>query len=504
MKSSARILFVGEDPADAALIEMVLRREHPSCEVVHVGDPVAFGREVERAEFDLAIADDTLSWIESVRVLIELRTRRSVSPVVVLTASGSENPVDLGASELVVAKNSAGFLRLAEILTAALERASSDQSVARLEPRIKGLLQRSRVGVFRCTLAGRLLDADETFLDILGVESMDIARDLDLSHLTPRLPRGFTETGKIYKREQQLDRDGEPVWVALTEVVSLDEEGGPVLDGLLEDISARKGLESELSGEASKLARSNEDLSMFASMAAHELKEPLRTIEQSTRILLEDGADQLGSEASESAGLVIDGVRRLQSMIEGLLTLARFGGGEEWVEECDCNVVVQEALDSLGARIEESDAQVKVKPLPTVRADPMQLRLLFRNLVSNALKFHGERPPEIEVAARQDDENWVFSVEDRGPGIEADLTEKVFDRFSRTSESSGAGLGLAICRQVVERHGGRIWVESELGHGATFYFTLPLSARAGRRTEPEAGQEGDKMRPQGSVGRETG
>jgi signal transduction histidine kinase len=346
------------------------------------------------------------------------------------------------------------------------------------------------------------LDADETFLDILGVESMDAARDLDLSELTPRLPRGFTETGKIYKREQQLDRNGETVWVALTEVVSLDDEGGPVLDGLLEDISARKGLESGLSGEASKLARSNEELSMFASVAAHELKEPLRTIEQSTRILLEEVADQLGGDAAESAGLVIDGVRRLQSMIEGLLTLARFGGGDDWIEDCDCGALVEEAIESLAARIEESAAKVSVKPLPTVQADPMQLRLVFRNLVANALKFHGEKPPKIEISARQQDEEWVFSVEDHGPGIEPDLSEKVFDRFARTSGSSGAGLGLAICRQVVERHGGRIWVESELEKGSTFFFTLPLSVGLGRRSQEN--EEDGRMQSGSSARRETG
>ena len=179
-------------------------------------------------------------------------------------------------------------------------------------------------------------------------------------------------------------------------------------------------------------------------------------------------------------------------MIEGLLTLARFGGGEEWVEEGDCNELVQEALKSLAARIDESEAQVSVKPLPTVKADPMQLRLLFRNLVANALRFHGEDAPEIEISARQEDDEWVFSVRDQGPGIEPELSRKVFDRFARAAGSSGAGLGLAICRQVVERHGGRIWVESELGAGATFLFSLPLFAGSAGRTEGDV--EGDRVR----------
>lgn len=504
MKSNPRVLFVGSDAADASLVEIVLERAHPSAEIVHVADPVLFGRELERADFDLVICDEHLDWIGSLGVLVEVRACRPGASVVVLTSEEGRHPATPGQAETVVAKTSAGFLELSELLDAALERAAVDSSASRLEPRLRGLLERSRVGVFRCSLNGRLLEADPTFLDILGVDSVDEAQGLGLEELTPQLTRGFTETGKVYKREDRMrTATGETLWVAVTEIVNLDEQGMPVLDGLLEDVTERKSTESGLSTEASRLARSNEDLKMFASLAAHELKEPLRTIEQSTRILLEEAGES--GESAESAQLVIGSVRRLQSMVEGLLTLARFGGGEEWVEACDCNQLVEEVLDGLRVRIDESEAEITVKALPTVHADPMQLRLVFRNLVANAVKFSGDEPPRIEVAARQDAEEWVFSVEDHGQGIDPEIVDRVFEQFARAGSESGAGLGLAICRQVVERHGGRIWVESEPDNGATFFFTIPLtSGIRGPRESAAEGDDAESSRSSDKPRRETG
>jgi signal transduction histidine kinase len=499
MKNKPRVLFVGRDASDAALLDVVFERDAPDCEVVHVGDPITFGREIERADFDLVVCEDGLEWIGGPGVLVEVRARRPSATVVVLTTRG-DAPVeaDLRRREVVLPKTSASFLELPALLRAALERAAIEASVTRLEPRIRGLLEKSRVGVFRCTLNGRLLDADETFLSILGAASVEQARAMDLGELTPQLPRGFTETGKVYKREEKLQTaTGEPLWAAVTEIVNLDEQGMPVLDGLLEDISERKGMESDLSVEASKLARSNEDLRMFASLAAHELKEPLRTIEQSTKVLLEDGQEQRSDDAKQSADLIVGGVKRLQSMIEGLLTLARFGGGSEWVEACDCNELMDEVLDGLKVPIDESGAEVVVKALPTVHADPLQLRLVFRNLVANAVKYSGDAPPRIEVSARQDEEEWVFSVQDEGVGIAPESSERIFDQFARGDEGSGAGLGLAICRQVVERHGGRIWVDSEKGRGATFFFTIPLSSgiRGSDRRDDDGGGPPQKGTP---------
>lgn len=503
MSEQARVLFVGHDSADAAILEVVLAKELPDATVAHVADPISFGREIERGEFHLVVVDAAVSWADATSLLVEVRSRKPAASVVVLTEAGPALDSPPEAREQTLQKSSAAFLAMPGILAAAVERATVEESEAKIDPRLRGLLEQSQFGVFRLSLDGRLLEADRTFLRIVGVKNVDLARRLDLADFMPNLPRGFSESGRVYKREQHFERpDGETIRFALTQVVSLDDGGLPVLDGLIEDLGQREATAADMTAEASKLARSNEDLKMFASVAAHELKEPLRTIEQSTRMLVEDAGGVLDAEGEQSAQLIVRGVRQLQSTIEGLLTLARFGGGGEFVEECDCNAIVEEVLLALKTQIEESEAGIRVKPLPTVRADPTQLGLLFRNLISNALNYHGDEPPKVLVAARQDGDEWVFSVEDQGIGIAPDQAERIFDRFVRGGEGTGAGLGLAICRQVVERHGGRIWVDSELGAGSKFSFTIPLAAagRSDRDGEAALTDSSDRL----DVGGETG
>jgi signal transduction histidine kinase len=477
MTPAARVLFIGQDAADASLLTLVLARDLPGTEVAHLTDAVAFRRELERADFDLVVCDERFGWGTAARVLLEARRRRPQATVVVLTETEPWLVAETtgGGHDTALRKSSATFLALPDLLRATLERAAVGGRGVSGEPQAQTLLVRSGIGIFRLTLDGRLLAADETFLRLVGARSLEEARELSFSALTPRLARGFTESDKIHRQRQRLrGPQGEERGLSLVQVVSLDEDGLPVLDGLAELASDDVGA-ADLAAEASRLARSNEELRMFAALAAHELKEPLRTIEQATRALREEVGGPLGGDAERSADQVVLGVRRLQSMIEGLLTLARFGGGEGRLEPCDCNELVEEVLSGLRAGIDETGAKVNVKPLPTVRADPTQLRVLFRNLISNAMQFHGAAPPRIRVAARQHDGDWVFSVEDEGIGIAVEESERIFEQFTRATAGGGAGLGLAICKQVVERHGGRIWVESEPRRGSTFFFTIPLS-----------------------------
>ncbi len=497
MRPRARVLYVGHDSADASLLGIVLAAELPGTEVVHVDDPVRFGREIERGDFHLVVCDERLDWCGAARVLVEVQGSRPEARVVVLTeAETAYDTASDGLTRTTLRKSADAFLSVPEVLRGVFD-ASTPESPPGIEPRVRGLLDRSRIGVFRLTLDGRLLEADETFLRILGASTIDEARERDLDGLTPQVQGGFTESGRVYKREIRLQGGGgEPIRVAVAEVVNRDADGLPVLDGLLEDISDRHTAPMEspadaTGADADRLVRSNEDLRMFASLAAHELKEPLRTIEQSTSHLLEDAGPLLRDDTRRSAELAVDGARRLQSMVEGLLALARSGGRRELGEPCDCNEIVAEVVESLRAKIAETDGRVKVKPLPTVRADPTQMRLVFRNLIANALEFHGDSPPRVRVSARQDGDDWVFRVRDRGVGIPTEQSERIFERFARGDRGSGAGLGLAICKSVVERHGGRIWVESEPGSGSTFLFTIPLSvARPSDDQRPAEGGAG--------------
>jgi signal transduction histidine kinase len=226
-----------------------------------------------------------------------------------------------------------------------------------------------------------------------------------------------------------------------------------------------------------ELLRSNRDLEQFAYVASHDLQEPLRMVGIFTQMLAGHFQGQLDEQTSRYMGFVIDGATRMQTMIEDLLTFSRVGRGGVQRVTIDCEEVLRKALINLAGAIEESGAVTDYETLPVVAADPGLLLQLFQNLIGNAIKFRSAEPPRIKVWARQKGKEWVFAVRDNGIGISPEYAENIFVIFRRLhtrQEYPGNGLGLAICKKVVEQHGGRIWVESQLDQGSTFQFTLPL------------------------------
>jgi len=176
----------------------------------------------------------------------------------------------------------------------------------------------------------------------------------------------------------------------------------------------------------------------------------------------------------------VDGANRMQSLINDLLTYSRVTVQNKVFEDVDCNGVLEEVLNNLQVAVEETQAVVTHDSLPRVMADRVQLVQLFQNLIGNAIKFHGKEAPLIHVAAEQRHNEWLFSVRDNGVGLDPQYGERIFVIFQRLhdrEEYPGTGIGLAICKKIVERHGGRIWVESQTGHGSTFYFSLPKADR---------------------------
>jgi PAS domain S-box-containing protein len=235
------------------------------------------------------------------------------------------------------------------------------------------------------------------------------------------------------------------------------------------DITGRKKAEVELK-------RSNEDLRQFASAASHDLQEPLRGIESFIKLLEKRYKGKLDEKADEYIAYLIDDVKRMQMLIKDLLEYSRVSVKEKVFSPVNCSAVLEQALSNLRFSIEESGAEVTRDPLPVVMGDEAQLSRLFQNLIGNAIKFRSRVQLKIHVSAKREGYEWIFSVRDSGVGIDPKQADRIFVIFQRLhtrQEYPGTGIGLAICKKIIERHGGRIWVESELGKGSTFYFSIP-------------------------------
>jgi light-regulated signal transduction histidine kinase (bacteriophytochrome) len=225
-----------------------------------------------------------------------------------------------------------------------------------------------------------------------------------------------------------------------------------------------------------ELARSNAELEQFAYVATHDLQEPLRAVASCVQLLQKRYEGQLDEKAQEFIAHAVDGTKRMQTLINDLLAYSRISTHAQVFASTNCEMVLQEALANLMVAIAESGAVVTRDALPMVSGDATQLTQLFQNLIGNALKFRGEPPPQIHIGAVHNNGDWRFSVADNGIGMEPQYFERVFLVFQRLhtrKDYQGTGIGLAICKKVVERHGGRIWAESEPGQGATFCFTIP-------------------------------
>jgi len=233
------------------------------------------------------------------------------------------------------------------------------------------------------------------------------------------------------------------------------------------------------------LRRSNTELEQLAYVASHDMQEPLRMVASYLQLVAQRYHGRLDADADEFIGYAVDGAKRMQALINDLLAYSRIGTKARPFEPTDCNAVVKTALAQLRIAIDESGAEVVVGALPTVPGDATQLLQLFQNLIGNAIKFRGGgRPPKVDVSAEAHADGWCFAVRDNGIGIAPEYFERIFVLFQRLhgrTEYAGTGIGLAICKKIVERHGGRIWVESTPGEGAVFRFTTPREQAQDKR-----------------------
>ena len=372
----------------------------------------------------------------------------------------------------------------------ALRRVQAEEALRESEKRYKDAEQVAHLGSWEMDIAtGESVWSDE-FFRICGYEpgSIKPTSEIGFQIIHPEDRERAAEhvdnaikTGEPYDIEKRIVRpDGTVRWVHSMGEIVPNDQGEPVkLVGSFQDITARKRAEEELEHYAAELERSNEELEQFAYVISHDLREPARMVKGYLELLEDRYQGELDEKAEKYVDCAVDGAERMQEMISALLDLSRIGRRGKEPAPTDAEAVLERTLRSLGRAIEEAEAEVTHDPLPTVMADRAQLAQVFQNLIANAIKFRREDvPPHVHVSAEREGDKWLLSVADNGIGIDPKQADRIFQIFQRLhtrEEYEGTGIGLALCKRIVERHGGRIWVESEVDNGTTFLFTLPAS-----------------------------
>jgi len=293
--------------------------------------------------------------------------------------------------------------------------------------------------------------------------------------------KGESNTWFIEKR--YVRKNGEVIWVLVNGRLIRDSSGRPFRTvAVIQDITERKRAEEAVADRTVRLERMNRklvalntELDDFTFVAGHDLQEPLRSLDSFSQLLRKDLGDSLPERAAQDLGFITDAVKRMQTLIQGLLALSRTGRVAKKREKVSLNECADRALEALALRLKETGAQITRDKMPEVWGDSTLLTELYQNLIGNALKFSKEPRPIIRLTVEEQGDDQIFGVKDNGIGIEPKHAQQIFQPFRRLhgrAEYEGSGIGLAICRKIVERHGGKIWVDSEPGKGAHFRFTI--------------------------------
>jgi PAS domain S-box-containing protein len=411
------------------------------------------------------------------------------------------------------------------------ERQQTELALRESEQRFRATFNQAAVGIAHVGLDGNWLRVNQKLCEIVGYTDaelvtrtfQDITDPEDLETDLQYVRKLLANEIQSYSMEKRyIHKNGSRIWINLTgslvrkpNLENPAEPGEPsYFISVIEDIrdrkqaqqalqEARQSLEvqvqertkeltaanmalktkiaerletdRQLAALTTELQRSNRDLEQFAYVASHDLQEPLRAITSYTQLLAKRYQGQLDDKAEKYIYYVVDGATRMQRLIQDLLAYSRVGKNKLKRQPTDCNVVLAQVIKDLGVAIAESQATISVDPMPTILADPAQVAQVWQNLISNAIKYRGKTAPIIQASVTQQQATWVFSVQDNGIGIESQYAERIFAIFQRLHtrrEYEGTGLGLAICKRIIEFHDGQIWVESQLGQGATFFFTF--------------------------------
>ncbi len=375
-------------------------------------------------------------------------------------------------------------------LTRHRQLAGLQGALAESENRYRAIFENALAGILQTDASGRILRTNTALTQMLGYEPGELVgwQVLDMVHAedrpeTARLQADMN-AGVIpsYVQEKRyLTKSGGELWVKTSVTVLRDGQGRPVnWVAIIENMDQRHRSDERFQRLTDELRRSNQELEQFSYVVSHDLQEPLRMVASFVSLLKRRYGGKLDHEADEYIQFAVDGAQRMQQMIVDLLDYSRVTRKGQPFEPVSLDQALADALNNLKMSIQDTGAQVTAEPLPQVLGDGSQMLRLFQNLVGNALKYRRpDEPPRIAIKARQVGLDWVVEVADNGIGIAPEYFERIFQIFQRLhgrGEYEGTGIGLAVCRRIVERHRGRIWVESVPGQGSRFLFTLPVES----------------------------
>ena len=487
MSSLPRILLVDDHESDRELAALVLAGEFDHVDIEQVGSAAQFSAALTSGLFGLVISEVDLEWSDGLETVELIRDLRPDCPIILFTAStGTELWNDALRLQVdgYVGKSSGGYVELPAAVRAALFRARRRALATTKDAPYRRLVEGLPVGVVVSTASGEILEANPAFAAMLGLPDPEVmtrrtfteffAQKSTASNWRSQIEASRT-VGNLDVQLQRADRS--LMWVRIS---SWAVENGPSgvrqIQSIIEETEEFHAAQGELARRSQALARSNAELEQFAYVVSHDLQQPLGMISSYLELLEKEVGDDLEGDARDYLDRAVRGADRMQEMVDAVLGYARVDTRGREFTAVDLNSILDEVVDELSESIDDSGAVITHDELPNVVADGSQLHQLLHNLLTNAIKFVGDRPPRIHITATNEEGGWRVSVRDNGIGMQADTAERIFVMFQRLhthDEYPGTGIGLAICKRIVERHGGRIWVESQPHRGSTFIFTLP-------------------------------
>jgi len=365
----------------------------------------------------------------------------------------------------------------------ALMNRRAEDNLRKSEERFRSIFESKMVGTIFWNAEGDITEANSAFLDMVGYTKDEVLSGI--VRWTDMTPPEYLERDEIILKElatngyispfekEYYHKDGRRIPIVLGATTLSGSKVSGVAFVL--DITERKKAEAQIKKMMKDLKTSNSELEQFAYVASHDLQEPLRMVASFTQLLQDRYKDKLDDDANDFINYAVDGATRMQNLISDLLIFSRVGSRGKPFKTIDINGVLEVVLNNLRQQINETDSVITNDPLPVIEADESQMIQLFQNLISNAIKFHGDENPRVHISVEMQKNKWIFTVKDNGIGIDTQFFDRIFvifQRLHKKSEYGGTGIGLAVCKIIIQRHRGKIWVDSELGKGSSFHFSI--------------------------------